>query len=170
MDDLERRVLAAIDHDALLDYLRELISIPSPTGHENEAQRSVARRMADVGLDVDTWDLDLDSLRTHPDFSMEVERQDGMGVVGVLGGKRDGRTLLLNGHVDVVAPADESVWRYPPWEATVEAGRVYGCGAVDMKGGLCCALFAARAIRDAGVTLDGKLMGISMYSRRLPMP
>ena len=36
-------------------------------------------------------------------------------------------------------------------------GRVYGRGAVDMKGGLCCALFAAKAIRDAGVRLRGRL-------------
>ncbi|NTW00028.1 MAG: ArgE/DapE family deacylase, partial [Oscillochloris sp.] len=44
-----------------------------------------------------------------------------------------------------------------PWRGTVADGRVYGRGALDMKGGLCCAIFAAKAIRDAGVQLRGDL-------------
>lgn len=158
MNDLEKRVLDAIDHDGLLDYLSELISIRSLTGEEGEAQRNVSEKMADIGLEVDSWDLDLESLREHPDFSMEVDRGEGTGVVGVYGEDRGGRSLILNGHVDVVPPGDDSNWSYPPWEATIDSGRVYGRGAVDMKGGLSCALFAVKAIRDADVQLDGKLM------------
>ena len=52
---------------------------------------------------------------------------------------------------------DEAAWTTPPWDPAVRDGRVYGRGAVDMKGGLCCALFAAKAIRDAGVRLRGRL-------------
>ena len=158
MNDLEKRVLDAIDHNGLLDYLCELISIRSLTGEEGEAQRNVSEKMVDVGLEVDTWTLDLDSLREHPDFSMEVDREEGIGVVGVYGEDIGGRSLILNGHVDVVPPGDDSNWSYPPWEATIDSGRVYGRGAVDMKGGLSCALFAVKAIRDAGVQLDGRLI------------
>jgi len=158
LNDLEKRVLDAIDHDGLLDYLCELISIRSLTGEEGEAQRNVSEKMADIGLEVDSWVLDLESLRGHPDFSMEVDREEGMGVVGVYGEDRGGRSLILNGHVDVVPPGDESNWSYPPWKAIIDSGRVYGRGAVDMKGGLSCALFAVKAIRDAGVQLDGKLI------------
>ena len=158
MNDLEKRVIDAIDHDGLLEYLCELISIRSLTGEEEEAQRNVSEKMADIGLEVDSWDLNLESLREHPDFSMEVDREEGTGVVGVYGEDRGGRSLILNGHVDVVPPGDESNWSYPPWEATIDSGRVYGRGAVDMKGGLSCALFAVKAIRDAGFQLNGKLM------------
>ncbi len=158
MNDLEKRVLDAIDHDGLLDYLSELISIRSLTGEEGEAQRNVSEKMADIGLEVDSWDLDLETLREHPDFSMEVDRGEGTGVVGVYGEDRGGRSLILNGHVDVVPPGDDSNWSYPPWEATIDSGRVYGRGAVDMKGGLSCALFAVKAIRGTGIQLDGKLM------------
>ena len=52
---------------------------------------------------------------------------------------------------------DEAAWTTPPWDPAVRDGRVYGRGAVDMKGGLCCALFAAQAIRDSGVRLRGRL-------------
>ena len=68
-----------------------------------------------------------------------------------------GRDLLLNGHIDVAPVGDEAAWTAPPWEPVLRDGRVYGRGAVDMKGGLCCALFAAKAIRDAGLRLRGRL-------------
>ena len=68
-----------------------------------------------------------------------------------------GRDLLLNGHIDVVPVGDEAAWTTPPWDPGVRDGRVYGRGAADMKGGLCCALFAVKAVRDAGVRLRGRL-------------
>lgn len=80
-----------------------------------------------------------------------------MGVVGV-SGLGNGPTLIFNGHVDVVPVGDESLWRVPPWQATIADGWVYGRGALDMKGGLACALFALKAIRDAGVRLKGRLL------------
>jgi acetylornithine deacetylase len=64
---------------------------------------------------------------------------------------------MLNGHIDVVPVGDEAAWTTPPWDPAVRGGRVYGRGAVDMKGGLVCALFTAKAIRDAGVRLRGRL-------------
>ncbi len=59
--------------------------------------------------------------------------------------------------MDVVPAGELDRWTRPPWHASIEAGRVYGRGTADMKGGLCCALAAARAIRDAGVRLGGAL-------------
>jgi acetylornithine deacetylase len=114
--------------------------------------------MRRCGLEVDVWELDFHELRQHPAFSMEAEREHGLGVVGVMGEDTGGRSLIFNGHVDVVPPGDEVNWRYPPWQGTITEGRVYGRGAADMKGGLSCALFAAKALRDAGVGLEGRLM------------
>jgi len=158
MKDTERRVLKAVDMDGLIDYLCDIISVPSVGGEETAAQRHVAAKMADIGLDIDTWDIDFNALRGHPAFSMSVERQEGLGVVGSFGSGDDGHSLILNGHIDVVSPGDETRWHRPPWRGTVEDGRVYGRGAADMKGGLCCALFAAKAIIDTGVHLRGRLM------------
>ena len=119
--------------------------------------------MTDAGLETDIWPIDLDELAAHPDWSHEVDRDEALGVVGWVGrpaaaqGRPAGRDLLLNGHIDVVPAGDAAGWTTPPWEPSVRDARVYGRGAVDMKGGLCCALFAARAIRDAGVRLGGRL-------------
>jgi acetylornithine deacetylase len=160
MDDTERRVLDALDMDGLVAFLCELVAVPSLDGtpEENAAQELVADRLRRCGLAVDQWEIDFAALRRHPSFSAEVERPRGLGVVGALGEERGGRSLIYNGHVDVVPAGDPALWRYDPWRGTVADGRVYGRGALDMKGGLCCAIFAAKAIRDAGVSLRGRLL------------
>ncbi len=155
-NDLERGVLRAIDMDEMLSFLDRLVAIPSVSDHETPAQECMADVMQDIGFDVDVWEIDFDTLRRHPTYSVDVERSCGLGVVGSMGG--DGPRLVLNGHVDVVPPGSAEGWTHPPWRATVDAGRVYGRGALDMKGGLCCGLFATKAIRDAGVDLDGKIL------------
>ncbi len=158
MDEIERRVVEAVDLDGLVGWLGELIGLRSLSGQETAAQEWVAARLGELGLAVDRWALDFEALRAHPQFSMEAARERGLGVVGVLGEDAGGPSLILNGHVDVVPAGDEGNWRYPPWRATVAEGRVYGRGSADMKGGLCCALFAAKALRDAGVRLRGRLL------------
>ncbi len=156
MREIERRVVTAVDEDYLLDCLRELVGIPSLGGEETPAQEAVAERLEAMGLAPDVWTIDFDELRRHPAYTVDIERDSGLGVVGALGAGR-GPTLILNGHVDVVDIGDPGRWSRPPWQATVEEGRVYGRGACDMKGGLCCALAAARALVDAGAALEGTL-------------
>lgn len=158
MDRVESRVLDSIDVDGMIEYLCELVSIPSFAGKETAAQRNVADKLRSIGLDVDSWEIDIEGLRKHPSFSMPIEREEGLGVVGVLGEDDGGRSLILNGHIDTVAPGDEGNWSHPPLKGTLSKGKVYGRGVADMKGGLCCAIFAAKAIRDAGVKLKGRLM------------
>jgi succinyl-diaminopimelate desuccinylase len=51
--------------------------------------------------------------------------------------------LMFAGHSDVVPPGDEKAWRHPPFAGEIAGGRLYGRGAVDMKGGIACALAAA---------------------------
>ncbi len=157
----ERRALDALDEDGLVDLLKRLVAIPSVDGAETVAQRAVAAWLKDAGLETDVWPIDLEQLALHPLFGAEVERDDALGVVGWTGQpaseQAGGRDLMLNGHIDVVPAGDLAAWTTPPWEPTVRDGRLYGRGAVDMKGGLCCALFAAKAIHDAGVGLRGRL-------------
>ena len=156
----ESRVLDAVDHDGLLSLLRALVAMPSLDGQESAAQREVASWLTRQGLATDVWLIDLAALARHPQYSAEVERDEALGVVGWIGesaSRGGGRDLLLDGHIDVVPPGDERAWTTPPWDAAVRDGRVYGRGAADMKGGLCCALVAAKAVRDAGVRLRGRL-------------
>jgi succinyl-diaminopimelate desuccinylase len=52
--------------------------------------------------------------------------------------------LLFAGHTDVVPPGNESAWSHPPFAGALAGDRLYGRGAVDMKGGIAC--FASAAL------------------------
>ena len=115
--DWRSRVLTAIDDDtaAMVDALAALVRIPSVTGSdaEHEAQRAMAAALAADGLEVDHWSLPLAELVADPEFpGTEVERTEAWDVVGRLVGDGwiGGRTLMLNGHVDVVPPGDPASW------------------------------------------------------------
>lgn len=155
---VERRVVEAFDADALLADLDALVRIPSVGGQERPAQQFMARLLGGIGFEVDEWAIDLASLRRSPHFCEEIERVDALGVVGRLPGSASGRSLMLNGHVDVVGAGAPEEWTVPPWQLTVRDGAAFGRGAVDMKGGLLCAVEAARMLRRAGVRLAGDLV------------
>jgi succinyl-diaminopimelate desuccinylase len=80
-------------------------------------------------------------------------------VIGSLGEKRPGqKSLLLEGHTDVVTEGDPAEWSHSPFGADLVDGRIYGRGTADMKSGLAAAMVAAAAFKRAGVGLRGKLV------------
>jgi len=79
-------------------------------------------------------------------------------VVGVLKGAGEGRSLILNGHIDVAEVRPGESWTRAPFDPFVENGRMYGRGAFDMKGGIASMLMAVAAIEEAGYKLRGDLL------------
>jgi acetylornithine deacetylase len=167
--DLTAAVLAAADatQPDAVDLLVDLVAVPSTGGSaaEVEVQRAVAAVLAADGFAVDTWELDLERLSTAPDFpGMEVEREAGLGVLATRAGgaPQRGRSLLVDGHTDVVPPGDLDAWAGDPYSLRrVDVqGRpaLAGRGTCDMKAGLVAAIMAARAVRAAGLTLAGDLL------------
>jgi len=154
---IKQRALDAIDIDALLDTLGELIGMPSDQGNEVAIQHHMAGVLGEMGMQVDQWDIDLERTREHPAYGAEIERKQALGVVGRWGGGQ-GRSLILNGHVDVVPAGELERWSVPPFTAIRRNDRLYGRGSVDMKGGLCCAIEAVRAIQRAGLSLAGSVL------------
>jgi succinyl-diaminopimelate desuccinylase len=142
------RVLAEITEREVVDLTSELVRIPSVfrPGEPEANERAVAAA-------VEAW------LRREG-FSVEVQEvaSGRPNVIGWLDGVRPGPTLCLEGHTDVVTEGDPAAWRLPPWSGLVEAGRVYGRGSADMKGGLAAAMVGAAAVRRTGFPLAGRLM------------
>lgn len=137
--------LARVEPDELVALTRDLVRTPSVV-------RPGATEAA-VAAHVEGW------LRREG-FAVEVhEVAPGRpNVLGVLGHDGGGRTLLLEGHTDVVTEGNVAEWRHPPFAAEQVGGRIYGRGTADMKGGLAAAMIAAAAIRRAGVEPRGRLV------------
>jgi acetylornithine deacetylase len=150
-------VLDAIDEQALVDDLVDLVQIPSVTGTdpESDLQFRQAAALAALGFDVDTWPLDLEALAAHPEHpGTEAARFDGYGVAGVLG-PEGVPALVLQGHVDVVPTGDLDNWvDADPWSGAIRGGAVLGRGACDMKAGLAANFAVARALVASGLTLE----------------
>jgi acetylornithine deacetylase len=163
----EARVLEAIDETQIVRTLATLVRIPSVDGTdaEHEVQAWVAAHLAELGLDVDHWRIDLDGLSASPGYpGMEVERTEAWGCVGILPGS-DGTTtpaLALSGHVDVVPPGASHSWHDDePFSARIRGRTLWGRGSCDMKGGVAAALGAVTAIRRCGLALRH---GLSVHS------
>lgn len=156
MKPVERRVLDSIDYDSMYGFIEEMIATPSYGGKEIKAQMKMAERLTQMGFNVDKWMIEFDELREHPDFSMSYDREEGLGVVGTIGGE-DGNSLIICGHIDTVAPGNPENWETPPLKAVIKDGRLYGRGSTDMKAALIGALYAVKAVIDT-VNPKGKII------------
>jgi acetylornithine deacetylase len=138
--------------------LERLVAAPTTLGHEAEGQALMRDAFAACGLEPVDVPLDAEALRAHPHhspFGWSVEGK--RNVVATWAGSGGGRSLILNGHVDVVPPANAALWSSPPFEPRREGDWLYGRGAGDMKAGLVAMTGAVRALRRAGVRLAGDL-------------
>src|SRR5207302_1421862 len=154
----ETRALQALDTNACIKLAQDLVRVPSVTGNERAVQDLVALTLEEAGLEVDRFEADVSRLKAHPRFpGMEVERTEAVLVAGLLGQTGE-RSLILNGHVDVVPVGDRQAWHASPWSAHIQAGRLYGRGACDMKAGLAVGISAAAALKKSGLPLRGRLI------------
>lgn len=108
--------------EKVLQRWYDLISIDSVSGHEVRAAEYVKGVIESFGLEA------------HMSYFPEDEERQRPSVWTVLDSGRPGKTLLLIGHIDTVAVNREN-WRTDPFTPTLIDGRVYGRGAMDMKGG-----------------------------------
>jgi len=159
--DKKVNVLTLIDQrkNEIIELLGKLVSFPSVTGDELEIQNFISDKLSDMGLDVDMWEPDHDALRSHPAY-VAVERgyANRPNVVGICRGAGNGRSLLFNGHVDVIPPGPLDVWSYGPFSAEIHGDRLYGRGASDMKSGLAAMTMALDSLIQLDIRLKGDVI------------
>jgi acetylornithine deacetylase len=140
---------AALHRDAEFGFtlIERLVREPSVLGNEAGAQAVLAAELADLGFAIDWLPL-TDTIADDPVAGVpSVPAGDRRVLVARLAGTGGrGRSLLVNGHLDVVPSGGDEVWRHPPFEPVREDGWLYGRGAGDMKAGLAMAVLAIRAL------------------------
>lgn len=161
-----KRVNAIIDDqfDQQVEFIRDLVRQPSILGNEAAevaAQEVCQYKFNELGLQVTPVIADHAQMARLPGYS-PVEwsfRNRPLGMVGVWKSRQGGgRSLVLNGHVDVVDVTPHRQWERDPWGAQREGDRLYGRGACDMKSGVGAMVYAVKALRKAGVELAGDVI------------
>ena len=143
--------------DDSVRFLADLVGVPSLLGEEEAAQQLVEARLGELGFEVESVVPDPARLAERPDSGIPLEPYEGRrSLVGAIG-EGDGRSLVLNGHVDVVSAEPVDRWTKEPFGAEISDGRMYGRGSCDMKGGVAAMLLGVEAALSAG-PLPGRLV------------
>ncbi len=147
-EDIINKVLDAVDSDELINLTSDLVKI-------NSVWDPVAGTSEQPAADyVFQW------ARKQ---GFEVQQEEvAAGRPNVIVTWRAGpgkRTLMFEGHTDVVTPGDISAWRYDPFGAEIVGRRMYGRGTNDTKGNLAAMLIAMAALKRSGVKLAGTIIG-----------
>jgi acetylornithine deacetylase len=160
-DNTRQKVLAKIDEsrDHAIKFLQQMIAIPSVTGDEGKIQDFLNNYLTKLGLDVDMWESYWEELKQHPGY-IPVERgyEGRPNIVATWKGAGGGRSLLLNGHTDVIPVGNGEGWSDNPWSAKIKDGRIYGRGSCDMKSGVASHILAVEFLKAAGVRLKGDVL------------
>ena len=154
MNSIKEKVIRYLSdkEEEIANFLSKFITFKSVSpgipgqGKELEAQKWLRDQFEKFGFnEVDFWASDPEKKRPN--------------VVATIKGKNNGRSLILNGHCDVVPVTDQELkkWTVDPWQGVIKDGFVWGRGASDMKNGLTAMTWAAKALLDNGIPLKGNL-------------
>jgi acetylornithine deacetylase len=159
--DTEKKILDAVDagFDAQLATTRDFVAIPSTRGAEGPCQDMIGDLLRRRGYEVDDWHIDVDELKDLRGFGpIEHDFSKARTVVGTYRPSTSaGKSLILQGHCDVVPTGPLEMWETPPFSPVIKDGKMYGRGACAMKSGTIGALYALDAISAAGLTPTARI-------------
>lgn len=129
-----------------------------PPREEAPLQAYLAERLGAVGAAIDLWEPRPEDVAGSRLVPRGLEFGGRPQLAARFPGAGGGRSLLLNGHVDVVSAEPRERWTSDPNRAEVRDDKLYGRGACDMKGGVAAMVFAAEALASVGLGLAGELI------------
>ena len=143
------RILGAVADlfDDEVAFLADFVRIPSLRFEEAPAQDFIATALRDRGYEVDDWQVRTADLEPLPGFGpIHGDFSRARSVVGTHRPEvTQGRSLILQGHLDVVPAGPLDMWTHPPFEPVIADGWMYGRGAGDMKSGTVAAITSTAA-------------------------
>lgn len=141
----------------MIRTLSDFVAAESPSGAEEPAAQFLEGALAELALDTERIMLDNDQLKDLPLFACPYAPDNGRYnlLARHVPPSPTGRSVLFNGHLDVVPTGPASMWTHPPFSPIVLDGWLYGRGSGDMKAGIVCAMAAYKALRDMGLQPAG---------------
>lgn len=144
MDELQKKVVDAVDEDFLVKTTMELVDIPSPTGYEENAARYMHAKYEEAGFEA----------------HLQKVAEGRYNAVGISPGTGGGYSVMFNGHLDTSYSGEEPELTQPGYKnkAIRDGDWIIGNGAANMKSADVSYLGAAKALADAGVKLKGDIV------------
>lgn len=130
----------------------------TPARQEQGCQEWIAKFLSELGCEIDQWEPDPATLSDHPMYQPGLAWTGRPITVGILRGSGEGRSLILNGHIDTVSAEPIERWTHDPWSGDIEGDRLFGRGSCDMKGGIAAFLAVVEAAVRTGTRLSGDLI------------
>jgi len=152
----------------VIALLQNLLRIPSVNPYfnedeaykkEGEAQEFLKKYLEQMGMETEFSYPDAEELKEYKDkagYYADHTFDERPNLYAVLKGAGGGRSMLMSGHIDVVQRG--SKWTEEPFGGELKENRIYGRGAVDMKGGIAAMTAALKAILKSGFRLKGDAM------------
>jgi len=149
------QIAAAVE--ALESYMVETLSAfvraESPSGAEEPAAEFMEHELRALGLEPERIFLDTSQLKDLPLYACPCFPDNGRYnlLACHVPEVSTGRSVLFNGHLDIVPAGPEEMWSHPPFSPVVMNGWLYGRGSGDMKAGIVCSLVAFKALQQLGL-------------------
>jgi acetylornithine deacetylase len=168
LTEIEQRIVDEIANrrDELVTLASDLIGFDTttrayadePARDEAALQKYLAARLGAAGAETEVWEPAPEDVAGSRMVPPGLRFDDRPQMVARFAGTGRGRSLLFNGHIDVVTVEPRDRWTSDPFRAEVRNGKLYGRGACDMKGGVASMVFAAETLASLGHKLAGDLI------------
>lgn len=153
----KRNLLNSIEEKELIALTKDLIRIPSSVKDGNEIYDFVYKYLKNKGFDV----------RFQTVKNPYIEYYDFSNLYLKIG-NGEGPKIMLNGHLDTVGVDNPKTWKYPPFDAVEENGKIYGRGAADMKAGCAAEIIAFISFLERIDEINGELFLSCVFGEESP--
>ena len=154
MEKIEEQILNRVDNlsSDILDFTWRLVAEPSTLGNEATVLEVMEAQLKKLSFEPTRILIDPAKLSQHAGFAPVPWSYDGRYNVAARreASAEGGRSVIFNGHLDVVSPEPVTLWDRNPYEPLEKDGWLYGRGAGDMKSGVAAMTYAVHAVEQAG--------------------
>lgn len=161
------QVRTMLDHKKaeFITFLKRLIQTDTRVlghgihgGNEAAGQMIMKAKLQSLDFLIDEFEVEDEKIKKYPGANLGHFNKGRPNIVGTLRGTGQGRSLILNGHIDTMPYGNKADWDHDPFLGEEIGGRIYGVGSTDMKASLAAMVMAVELLHSLGVKLKGDLI------------